>query len=153
MATAVASSLSLLLQQARLDDHEEILKAANNTLKKSKTDVNAQYIRVIALLKLDRYGEALKVLEEGGDALQTHACLEWAYTLYKEGQLGKAEAAAKGGDGARGLKHVEAQAVCQIRPAPGKGQDAYTMAGIPIGALRPCGRVIPGARKSEYSTR
>ncbi len=115
MVTVAAQTISSLLQQTRLDDHEEVLKAANNVIKKSKNDTDAHHIRLIALLKLDRYDDALRVLEEGGDALKKQARLEWAYTLYKGGQLEKAEQSAKEGNGARGLKHVEAQAVCRMR--------------------------------------
>jgi len=152
MATAAVQTISSLLQQTRLDDHEEILKAANNVIKKFKTDTDVHHIRLIALLKLDRYDDALRVLEEGGDALKKQACLEWAYTLYKGGQLEKAEQAAREGDGARSLKHVEAQAVCLISLALGE-VIAYTRAGIPIGEILPCGGIVPGAHQSEDSTR
>ncbi|KZF21572.1 signal recognition particle protein [Xylona heveae TC161] len=118
MTAAVASaaqSLSSLLRQTSLDDHDEILKAANGALKKSKTDTGAQLVKVVALLKLDRYDDALRVLEEGGDQLKKLAQLEYAYALYKTGDLQKAEEVAKEAKGlSRGMTHVEAQATYRL---------------------------------------
>lgn len=108
MTTGSSNSLSTLLQQSSLDDHEEILKAANNVLKKSKHDLQAQRVRLIALLQLDRYEDAARVVLEGGAALEDVARLECAYTLYKSGSLDAAEKAALGGT-QRGLDHVLAQ--------------------------------------------
>lgn len=102
-------SLTSLLQNASLDDHEEILKAANNALKKSRSDTNAQHARLVALLKLDRYDDAVKALEEGGDKFQKQAKLEWAYALYKTGNLQQAEIVARDGRGTLDMLHVEGQ--------------------------------------------
>ncbi|KAL1305813.1 hypothetical protein AAFC00_003975 [Neodothiora populina] len=105
--------LSSLLSQTSIDDHEEVLKAANAALGKSAKDVDAQHVKVVALLKLDRFDEALRTLEHGGDALKQRARLEWAYALYKAGQPGKAAEIAGqvgGGQSDRGMRHVEAQA-------------------------------------------
>ncbi|KKA22547.1 Signal recognition particle protein [Rasamsonia emersonii CBS 393.64] len=110
MAAASVQSLSTLLQRASIEDHEEVLKACNAALKKSKNDVHAQHAKAVALLKLDRYDDALRVLEEGGDALKKRASLEYAYALYKCGKWSEAaDVAARLGSG-RGAKHVEAQA-------------------------------------------
>lgn len=106
---ASPQSLSALLQNATLSDHEEILKAANNVLKKSKTDKNAHHARLVALLKLDRYDDALKALEEGGDELRNQAKLEWAYALYKTGDLEQAEVVARDGRGSQDMLYVEGQ--------------------------------------------
>lgn len=100
-----------ILQQTSLDDHEERLKAANAALKKSRHDVDALHVRVVALLKLDRYEDALRAFEDGGDTLRARAPLEHAYALYKTGDLTEAEKIAKTAKGDRGLQHVEAQAV------------------------------------------
>jgi signal recognition particle subunit SRP72 len=52
---------------------------------KSKTDLEAQHVKVVALLKLDRYDDALRVIEAGGDKLKERIPLEQAYAQYKLG--------------------------------------------------------------------
>ena len=110
---AATKSLSSLLAQTTIDDHDEILQAANATIKKSKTDTQAHQTRAIALLHLDRFEDSLKVFE-GVKELQDKARFEYAYALYKTGNAAKAvEVAGAGSSGAdRGMKHVLAQAVC-----------------------------------------
>lgn len=111
MAAASVQSLSTLLQKSTVDDHEEIIKACNAVLKKSKHDIETQRIKMVALLKLDRYEDAIRVIEDGGEQLKERAPLEWSYALYKTGKHSEAaEVAARSGAG-RGAKHVEAQAV------------------------------------------
>ena len=111
---ATISTLGGLLSRTSLEDPEEVLKACNATLKKSKNDVEAQHVKAIALLKLDRYDDALRTLEAGGDPLKEKGSLEWAYTLYKVGKPKEAaEQAARSGDG-RGAQHIEAQAVSSM---------------------------------------
>ena len=110
MATS-SRSLSALLKQATIEDHEEIIKACNAALKQSKGDQDAQQIKVIALLKLDRYDEALRVLEDGGNALGQRAKLERAYALYKVGDLAQAQEVANSIRDDKAARHVEAQAV------------------------------------------
>ncbi|KAJ5643243.1 uncharacterized protein N7484_005750 [Penicillium longicatenatum] len=105
----VAQSLSSLLQRASIDDHEEVLQSCNAALAKSKSDLNTQHIKVIALLKLDRYEDALRVLEAGGDALKKRAGLEHAYALYKCARLEEAIAAVTQSGTSRGASHLEAQ--------------------------------------------
>ena len=111
MAAAGPQSLSTLLQRSTLDDHEELLKACNVALKKSKTDLTTQQIKVVALLKLDRYDDAARVFEEAGDNLKSKAKLEYAYTLYKTGKLQEAVELASQITGQRAARHVEAQSV------------------------------------------
>ncbi|KAJ5896494.1 uncharacterized protein N7473_005893 [Penicillium subrubescens] len=105
----VAQSLSSLLQRATIDDHEEVLKSCNEALKKSKNDQNAQHIKAIALLKLDRYEDALRVFEAGGDALKQIAGFEYGYALYKCGKLDEALDAVTKSAAGRGASHLEAQ--------------------------------------------
>ncbi|KAI9665207.1 MAG: Signal recognition particle core component [Alyxoria varia] len=108
---AGTQSLSSLLQQTTLDDHEEILKAANSALKKSKTDLQAEHARVVAFLKLDRWDDAFRAFSDAGDALKKQARVEWAYTLYKTERFAEAQkfaGEAKAQD--YSLAHVEAQA-------------------------------------------
>ena len=92
---------------------KRVLRATAVALKKSKSDIDAQHVRVVALLKLDRYDDAIQALEAGGEKLQERASLEKAYALYKVGRLGEAAQLAKRED-SRGMKHVEAQAVCLL---------------------------------------
>lgn len=108
---ASTKSLSSLLAQASLDDHEEVLKAANAAIKKSKGDEEAQHVKAVALLHLDRYEDALKVLVDS-QGLQQKAQFEYAYALYKTGNAAKAVevAEAAGTDIGRGMKHMLAQA-------------------------------------------
>ena len=104
-----APTLSALLKRATLDDHEEVLKAANIALKKTKTDRQAQHARLVALIKLDRYSDALKALEDGGDSLKKQAKVEWAYALYKTGKLDQAENVVSENAVTLSMTHLKAQ--------------------------------------------
>lgn len=105
-------SVNTLLKKATIDDHEEVLTACNASLKKSKGDLEVQCIKIVALLKLDRFEDALRVLDLGGDDLKQKARLERAYALYKVGELEQARTIAKTIVNDRGARHIEAQAVC-----------------------------------------
>ena len=109
---AATKSLSSLLAQTSIDDHDEVLKAANAAVKKSKTDIEAQHTKAVALLHLDRYEDALKVFEDV-PSLREKAPLEHAYSLYKTGNAAEAfqVAQAVGSDSNIGTKHMLAQAV------------------------------------------
>ena len=114
-------SLNTLLQRTSIDDHEQILKACNASLKQSKKDPSLWYTKAVALLKLDRYEDALRVLEEGDhENVKTGQSLERSYALYKIGQFSEARDIAKGISGDRGARHVEAQAVCVHRADRGQ---------------------------------
>lgn len=102
------ATLTSLLRGATIEDHEEVLKAANAVLRTSKGNPDALHTRVVALLKLDRFDDALRALDDGGDALADRCVLEKAYALYKTGQLAEAQALVQHAD-RRGLKHVAAQ--------------------------------------------
>ena len=115
MATP-AKTLSALLQWTSIDDHEEILRACDASLKLSKGDVELRHIKFVALLKLDRYDDALRVLEEGGDRLKQKVPIERAYALYKIGDYEEAKNLAKLISDGRGARHVEAQAVACSLP-------------------------------------
>ena len=113
MASA-PQTLSALLKRATIDDHEAVLKACNLELRQSKGNLEAQHHKCVALLKLDRYDDALRVLEEGGDLLKEKAQLERAYALYKIGELVEAKTIAGAITNHRGARHIEAQAVCSF---------------------------------------
>lgn len=104
-------SLSALLQRAVIDDHEAILNACDSIIKQSKGDIEAQRVKCLALLKLERYEEALRILEEADEPVKRKCQLERAYALYKHGDLQQAKDLAKQVAN-RGARHVEAQAVC-----------------------------------------
>ncbi|KAI5817418.1 signal recognition particle protein [Pyronema omphalodes] len=114
-------SLDTLLQQLSLSEdaapnHEEILKHANNVLKKSKGNPRALHTKVVALLNLDRHEDAFKVLaSQEGQAIADIAILERAYCLWK---LGKPQEAVdwvkKAPTSSRGLKHITAQAYYRL---------------------------------------
>ncbi|KEF56683.1 uncharacterized protein A1O9_06872 [Exophiala aquamarina CBS 119918] len=106
----MASSLSLLLKKSSLDDHEQLLEASNRALKASSSDSQAQHVKVVALIKLDRYEEAVQFVQGAGKSLQNEVELEYAYALYKTGQLEEAAILASKIQGNRGAQHIEAQA-------------------------------------------
>lgn len=114
--TTNSHSLTALLKQTTIDDHEAILKACNVTLKQSKGDLQVLHTKSVALLNLDRYDDALRALEEGGDRLKEKAGPERAYALYKLNELDQARTVAESIQNDRGARHVEAQAVCS-RPS------------------------------------
>ena len=101
--------LTALLKKATIDDHDEILKASNAALKKNKSDAEAQHSKIVALLNLEEYDDAVKFVDECGDSLKTKAPLEYAYALYKTGRLREAADLAQTVDD-RGARHLEAQA-------------------------------------------
>ena len=111
MAIGIAN-LNALLKRATIEDHEEILQACNATLAQTKGNLEAQHAKVIALLKLERYNDALNFFEESGEKLKTHAQLEHAYALYKSENFDLAYGIAKQINEDRGARHLEAQSVC-----------------------------------------
>ena len=106
-----AKSLSALLERSSIGDHEEVLKACDVSLKQSKGDIELKHFKCVALLKLDRYEDAIRVFNESGDQLMKRAAVERAYALYKVGELSEARKVAKSIIDDRGARHVEAQAV------------------------------------------
>ncbi|KAF4960583.1 hypothetical protein FGADI_845 [Fusarium gaditjirri] len=106
-----AAALSALLRQSSIEDHDEALKIANAALKANKNDVDSQHTRIIALLKLDRFDDALRAIADGSPALHARIALEHAYALYKTGKLNEATSVlqAFGLEKKRSLRHVAAQ--------------------------------------------
>ncbi len=108
MASNPTATLTSLLRGATVEDHDEVLKASNAVLKSSKNNPDALHTRVVALLKLDRFDDALRALDDGGDKLVERCVLEKAYALYKTGKLEEAQKLTQRAN-KRGLKHVAAQ--------------------------------------------
>ena len=116
MSDPAVTALNSLLRGATISDDAEALQLANAAIKSSKLNspdlLTAQHARVVALLKLDRFDDALRALAEGGSALEKICVMEKAYGLYKTGDLDAADAVLRGagiGPEQRGLKHVAAQ--------------------------------------------
>ncbi|KAI1631393.1 SRP72 RNA-binding domain-containing protein [Biscogniauxia mediterranea] len=106
------ATLASLLRASSIQDHDEVLKAANAALKSSKSNLNAQHTRVVALLKLDRFDDALRAIAEGGQPLEKECVLEKSYALYKTGQLQDARNTLTSGPSvkpSRAFRHLAAQ--------------------------------------------
>lgn len=103
------------MRRTTVEDHSEALKLANAAIKASKPNSDhllpAQHARVVALLKLDRFEDALRALADGGNALRELCVLEKSYALYKTGELAAAEELLERAavNANRGAKHVAAQ--------------------------------------------
>ena len=109
MASATPD-LSALLKRTTIDDHEAVLRACNAALKSNKGDLDAHHAKVIALVKLDRFDDALRALDVGRDGLKERARLERAYALYKTGAFEEARDLARDLGNDRGARHLQAQA-------------------------------------------
>ncbi|KAL6900276.1 signal recognition particle subunit [Trichoderma evansii] len=110
MSSDPRNALSALLRAAYIDDHEQILNAANAAIKADKSDYVAQHTKVVALLKLDRFDDVLRMISGGGIKLQAICVLEQAYALYKTGKLTEAhDLLETRGLEKRSLQHVAAQ--------------------------------------------
>ena len=116
MAAVANAALSALLGKTTIDDHQEILQECDKALKKSKNDANSQHSKVVALLKLDRYDEAIQFIEST-DELKEKAPFEYAYALYKNGRFQEAAETMSQLKSHRGAQHVEAQARYRIEQA------------------------------------
>ncbi|CAK7240518.1 MAG: Signal recognition particle subunit SRP72 [Sporothrix thermara] len=123
MASAV-NALNSLLRGTSIDDHEEALKLANAAIATGKAgsasveQLTALHAKVVALLKLDRFDDALRTVAAGGDALAARCVVERAYALYKTGDLDAAAELCSNSSSSnssstekesRALKHVAAQ--------------------------------------------
>ncbi|KAI0552481.1 hypothetical protein F4679DRAFT_571555 [Xylaria curta] len=117
-----AAALTSLLRAASIQDHDEVLKLANAAIKASKSDIDAHHTRVVALLKLDRFDDALRAIAEGGDALEARCVLEKAYALYKTGHLQEARDAAEKApspeSASRPFRHLRAQIAYRAESFP-----------------------------------
>lgn len=120
MADPAVAALNSLLRGTSIEDHHEALELASAAIRSAKVQgpdlATARHTQVVALLKLDRYDDALRAIAEGGDALEKICFFEKAYALYKTGDLQAAEATLQDslgpgnqGEVGRGLKHVAAQ--------------------------------------------
>lgn len=110
------ASLASLLKNLSISndepDHQQILKHAEEVLKKDGSNELALRTKAVALLQLDRFEDAVKFLDQNK---VPNALLEKAYALYKVGRTDEvatlSEQQVASSFVQRGLKHVEAQAV------------------------------------------
>ncbi|KAM7217865.1 hypothetical protein V8F06_006792 [Rhypophila decipiens] len=116
MPDPALAALNSLLRNTSIDDDAEALQLATAAIKSAKPGsadlITAQHARVVALLKLDRFEDALRALAEGGKALKEICVMEKAYALYKTGDLEGADAVLRESNVSsenRGVKHVTAQ--------------------------------------------
>lgn len=121
MADSSIAALNSLLRNADIEDHEEALSLAASAVKASKPgspeQLTAYHTKIVALLKLDRFEDALRVVSDAGSQIEELCTLESGYALYKTGQLAEVGARypsalrnAKDLDQARALSHLAAQA-------------------------------------------
>lgn len=98
----MASQLTSLLARSSIQDHDEALSLADSALSSLKAGspdhLTAQHTKVVALLRLERYDDALRVIADSGDALASRCLLENGYALYKTGALEDAFALLSGAD-------------------------------------------------------
>ncbi|KAK4151307.1 hypothetical protein C8A00DRAFT_45463 [Chaetomidium leptoderma] len=118
MGDTAAVALGALLRRPSIEDHAEALSIASAAVRAAKgrgADLDtAHHTRVVALLMLDRFDDALRAISDAGDALAKTCLFEKAYALYKTGDLEAAEAVLRDagvstGAAQRGLKHVAGQ--------------------------------------------
>ena len=105
----MSGSLNSLLNRASLDDHDALLDASEKVLKSSTSDSQAQQIKAVALLKLERYTDALTFFEQS-TTLQSEIPEAYAYCLYKNGKFEQAVKVASAADETRGALHLVLQA-------------------------------------------
>lgn len=113
----MASKLTTLLARSSIEDHSEALAAADAALASDPKSLPAQHTKVIALLRLERYDDALRVIAAGGDALERECVLGKSYALYKNGALHEAsELLSKyaSSDNDRALRHIAAQVAYRV---------------------------------------
>lgn len=149
----MAPTLASLLARASIDDHAEALEVAEAAIGTSKNpDPTAQHTKVVALLRLERYDDAIRVIVSGGTALEARCTLEKAYALYRTGALDEAAAVLRGrhdddddddddGDDAgrkRPIRHVAAQVAYRAERF-GDAMELYDVLMADVGAAADAG--------------
>jgi len=110
-AATLANMLSQLTIAAAMDDYEKAVKVATDVLAAEPTNAHAARQKAIALIKLDKYKDALAFLDQAATFLNAQeVVLERGYCLYKLGRGEEAIHVLKMGSG-RAVQHVQAQNV------------------------------------------
>ena len=107
------SRLIKLLASTNITDDSEAYEIATAAVQVNINDQFAHHTRIVALLKLDRFQDVIRVLEHAPSKIQ-HVCrLEKAYALYKLGSLTSAyhvlESLQANNNSERGVNHLAAQ--------------------------------------------
>jgi signal recognition particle subunit SRP72 len=108
--TSLSELLSRLTLAASSNDFERVVAISNEVLKSSPNDSRAARQKIIALIKLDEYKDALAFLDECTFLNKNDTILERGFCLYKLGKGSEAEEVLKEGSG-RAIQHVRAQNV------------------------------------------
>ncbi|PSR81513.1 hypothetical protein BD289DRAFT_413009 [Coniella lustricola] len=116
----MASKLTTLLARSSIEDHSEALAAADAALAADSKSLPAQHTKVIAMLRLERYDDALRIIAAGGDALESQCVLGKSYALYKTGALQDASellskyVSSSDNPDDRALRHIAAQVAYRV---------------------------------------
>ena len=108
--SSLADLFSKLSLAASSNDYDRVLEIADQVLKSSPTDTRAAKEKITALIKLDRYKEALTFLTEATFLKDDETVLERGFCLYKEGKCAEAEEVLKTTSG-RAVEHIRGQNV------------------------------------------
>jgi Putative TPR-like repeat len=111
--TSLSDLFSRLTIAASSNDFEKVLAISNDILKSSPTDSRAAKQKLVALIKLDKYKDALSFLDECTFLSSKETVLEKGFCLYKLGRSNEAEGVLSEGSG-RAVQHVRAQNVCSL---------------------------------------
>jgi len=115
-AESLAQRLSRMSLAASAQDFSQVLHLANEALKSSPPNPQLMRDKVVALIKLDKYKDALSFLDESTTFLSAKdTALERGYCLYKLGKTDEAQKVLQQGSG-RAVQHTLAQNVCIIPP-------------------------------------
>ena len=109
-SAALPELFSKMTLAASSDDFERVLMLSNEILTSSPTDARAARQKITALIKLDRYAEALAFIHGSSFLEDTETLLERGFCLYKVGKCEEAKQVLDGGSG-RAVDHVRAQIV------------------------------------------
>ncbi|KAK5095841.1 Signal recognition particle subunit SRP72 [Exophiala xenobiotica] len=128
----MSNNLTSLLKKSTLDDHDALLQAADGALKSSPNDTQAQQIRAIALLKLERYSDALAYFGHVKD-LRESLPEAYSYCLYRSGKFEEAVAAASSVQNSRGAQHIKLQAAYRAEDwdAASQAYDTLSASNVP----------------------
>ncbi|KAJ3098071.1 hypothetical protein HDU97_004330 [Phlyctochytrium planicorne] len=104
------------------DRDEDVVKLAGELLDKDDGDVDAFLLKVVGLIKVDRFQEALDTIAAATDELRDEALYEKAYAHYRLHQHSECASAlkeAKAKNSRSDLSHLELQLVHQLATFPG----------------------------------
>jgi tetratricopeptide (TPR) repeat protein len=110
---SLSDLFSRLTLAASTNDFEQALEISNQLLKASPNDSRAAKQKIIALIKLDKYKDALAFLEECTFLNKKETILEKGFCLYKLGKGNEAQKVLEEGTG-RAIQHVRAQNVYSL---------------------------------------